>query len=78
MALDRDFVRSINDWIRWYNYHRKSAENAGVVKKLEFLEKAVRGLFYVTAAMADELDRVDSGERTSKHLILPTGVKIGG
>lgn len=77
MALEREFVQTINDWIKWYGYHKQNAENAGVEKKLEFQAKAINGLFFVVAAMADELARVDGGSEKDDrvNLILPVGVR---
>lgn len=78
MALEREFVRTLNDWIQWYNYHKRSAENAGAENKLAFQAKAINGLFFVVAAMADELARVDGGsEKDGRvNLILPVGVRF--
>lgn len=61
MALEREFVQTINDWITWYNHNRRVAESAGVENKLKFQQKAIQGLFFVVAAMADEIARVDGG-----------------
>lgn len=71
MALEREFVQTMNDWIKWYNYNRPSSEQAGVERKLAFQQKAIQGLFFVVAAMADELARVDGGsERDMRPNIL--------
>lgn len=77
MALEREFVQTINDWIKWYNYHKRSADNAGVEKKLEFQAKALNGVFFVLAAMADEMARIDGGSEKDDrvNLILPVGVR---
>jgi hypothetical protein len=72
--LDSNFVKTLDDWITWYNYHRANASNAGVEKKLEFQHKAINGLFFVVAAMADELARIDGMPRTDKPLVVPVGV----
>lgn len=75
--LQREFVQTMNDWIKWYNYNRRNAENAGVEQKLAFQQKAIQGLFFVVAAMADELARVDGGsEKDSRpRLLLPVSAQ---
>jgi hypothetical protein len=77
MALEREFVQSMNDWIKWYNYNRRSAENAGVEQKLAFQQKAIQGLFFVVAAMADEMARIDGGtERDARpNLLIPVSAQ---
>ena len=75
--LEKEFVKTLQDWLAWYNYHSKSAENAGLENQVKFLHKAVRGLFFINAAMADELQRVSDGDKVSQNLVLPVGVKIG-
>lgn len=77
MALSREFVQTLNDWIKWQNYHRKSAQNAGLENRVAFLEKANHGLYFIAAAMADELARVDGGSEKDDrvNLILPVGVR---
>jgi hypothetical protein len=76
MALEREFVKTLNDWITWYNYHKRSAANASVERKLEFQQKAINGLFFVVAAMADEMARIDGGSAKDDRpaLMVPVGV----
>ncbi len=73
MALEREFVQTINDWITWFNYNRRSVESAGVEQKLAFQQKAIQGLFFVIAAMADEMARIDGGSErdTRPKLLVP-------
>lgn len=77
MALEREFVQTLNDWMKWYNYHRRSAENAGVENKLAFQAKAINGLFFVVAAMADEMARIDGGSEKDDrvNILIPVGTR---
>lgn len=77
MALEREFVQTLNDWMKWYNYNRRNAEHAGVEQKLAFQQKAIQGLFFVIAAMADEMARIDGGSEKDlrPNLLIPASVQ---
>lgn len=77
MALQREFVQTVNDWIKWYNYNRRDLEHAGPENKIAFQQKAIQGLFFVVAAMADEMARIDGGsERDARpQLLIPVSAQ---
>lgn len=77
MALEREFVQTMNDWIKWYNHNRRVAENAGVENKLAFQQKAIQGLFFVIAAMGDEMARIDGGTERDRrpNLLIPVSAQ---
>ena len=75
--LSPEFVKTISDWITWYNYNRRNAEKAGVENQLAFVQKAVNGLFFVVAAMADEVARVDGTPREeARKILVPIGARF--
>lgn len=63
MALSPDYVKQIEDWLKWYNYHAQQKIGSGSVeKRLEFLEKGLRGAFVILAGLTYEVERVDLGQ----------------
>jgi len=75
--LQREFVQTFNDWLKWYNYNARQSATAGLPTQVEFLQKAVRGLFFVSAAMADEMARIDNGSEKDERvrILIPADVR---
>ena len=73
--MSSDTEDRLRDWVLWYKTHEKTIPKEAVEKKLEFLTKAVDGLFEVVAMMAGDIQQVERRDPRSR-LWLPESVKI--
>lgn len=74
--MDRNYTKEIDEWTRWYSYHRESMKNAPLEKKVAFLERAVLGLMKISCLTYEEIERVDAGRDKPLQLFLPAGVTL--
>ena len=75
--LSKDFVSGLDQWLTWYNYHRKSWDNMDLENKVKFQNKAIYGLFDLVAKSADEIARIDGVglKEPPPRLWVPLGVR---
>jgi hypothetical protein len=78
--LTPEYVTAIEDWLKWYNEHYKTAEAGGVEQQTKFAMKALRGVFIILAGLTTEVERVDIGKEAAERaranrspLVLPFG-----
>lgn len=69
-------VDKVNDWIKWWNWHRTTMDNASLENKVAFLAKAVQGSLDCIVTLTEEMREVEYGRATEKRIILPIGVKF--
>lgn len=72
--MDAQYTKRLQEWVKWYMYHKTSMKNASLEKKVEFLEKSVHGLLELSALTYEEIARVDEGRDKPIQILLPTGV----
>lgn len=59
--LTPEYVKAIEDWLKWYNEHASRMSIQGLDKRVAFLEKGLRGCFIILAGLTQETARI--GER---------------
>lgn len=79
--LTPEYVKAIEEWLTWWNFHSKTISSSGVEQRLEFLEKAVRGCLVILSGLTYEVERVDLGKeraeraRAERRLVLPVSFR---
>lgn len=73
--MNSDYKRSLEDWLKWYNYQHSTLRNSSLENKVIFLDKCVRGLFELVALTADEVER-NHQNRNVPQIVLPTGLRL--
>ena len=71
--MTSDYEKNLVEWLKWYNYHQPTLSNSSLDKRVEFLDKAVLGLFRLVADTANEVERNHINRNTPK-IVLPTGL----
>lgn len=73
--MNRDFLNDLQNWLKWYNYHRSMVESMPLERKVEFLTKANYGAVKLIAGLTDELIALERGGNVQRHVILPPWVR---
>jgi len=74
--LSPAYVKSIEDWLKWYNEHHNQLKSGPLDRRVEFLEKGIRGCFIILAGLTYEVERVDIGAQAKERkLILPVSFR---
>jgi len=70
--MDKEYLTQVQDWLKWYNYHRSMMESMPLEQKVNFLVKANYGCVTLLAGLVDQL--LPETPRNS-GLLLPVGVR---
>lgn len=73
--MESEYLKDVQDWVRWINWHRSQMSNAPLERQVEFLSKANYGAFKLIAGLIDQILIMEEGKKAKSHLLLPVGVK---
>jgi len=73
MALSRDSLTRLNDWVKWFNYHSSMVDTYPPEKKIEWMLKAINGAFDMITVLANEEQARATGEagRVQNGILIP-------
>lgn len=67
--LTPEYVKAIEDWLKWYNEHAAQTEGRGLEQRIAFLEKGLRGSFIILAGLTQELARIGERKDAERRLL---------
>ena len=73
--MEKEFITELEDWLKYFNWHRSQIPNAPIERQVEFLLKANYGAIKLIAGLVDQLLVKEQGRAASKHIILPVWTK---
>ena len=71
--LSPEYVTTIEDWLKWYNNAHNQLKGSSLEKRIEFIEKGIRGAFVILPGLTQEVERVDIGKARAgqRRLVVP-------
>jgi len=70
--MDREYLNDLQEWLKWYNWHRSMIPNMPIDRKVDFLMKANYGSVKLLAGLTDQLIAVEQGKKARESaLVLP-------
>jgi hypothetical protein len=76
-VLSPEYVTAIEDWLKWYNEHHNVVKGGSLERRVEFIEKGIKGAFIILAGLTYEVERVDLGKKAAgeRRLVLPVSFR---
>lgn len=71
--MEKQYTDRAQDWAKWYAYHRGTTMS--LEKRVEFQDRAIRGLMEMMCRTVDQLAIIEEGHNRP-NIILPTGLQL--
>jgi hypothetical protein len=75
--MEQEYIKDVQEWLKWYNWHRSMLETMPLERKVEFLLKANYGCIKLLAGLVDQALLAQEGRKAAPRLLLPVGVRWG-
>lgn len=69
--MEKEYITKVQEWLRWWNWHRSQIPSKSLETQVEFLLKANYGAVELLAGLVDQLLLEEQGEKARSHLIVP-------